>query len=450
MQLDDQILEICRKLKAVIGVRADKLWRYYYSSETAQERMEAIALIKQLSLRHLGHAVDRPSIQLPPPRSEQSRGEIHFGDVLFSARRKGPIYLKRSDLQKHLCIVGTTGVGKTTLSIHLARQLIQKNIPFWIVDWKRAYRNLIQDPLQKDLVIFTVGRDVASFEWNPLQPPPKTDPQSWWSILSDALERSHVSGQGVADIFLEHVEKLQGNLDSRAITFKEIKASIERVKYPGRKGLWQQSCLRILRTFSYGEGPLKIFNSRTPIRLESLLNRHVIFELDMSLPKNLRTFFMEVLIRWMHLYRLGQGETGNLRHVLVLEEIHNLVAGRHDQENSLESVFRELRSFGQGAIAITQHPSLLPIWLLGNVHTLVSFGLTHQADIEAARRSFFLSREEEDCFDHLKIGQGIAKIKGRTQAFHIQFPKSEYEIGQITDKEVATHAEKSLGSIRHH
>jgi DNA polymerase III delta prime subunit len=410
--------------------------------------MEATAIIKQMSLRFLGFAVDRKSIQLPPPKAEKSRGEIYFGDVLFSSRRRGPIYLKRSDLQKHMCIVGTTGTGKTTFSHNLARQLIEKKIPFWIIDWKRAYRNLIQDPSHKDLIVFTVGRDVSSFEWNPLRPPPKTDPQSWWGIISDVLERSHVSGQGVADIFLEHLERMQGDYESEAVTFKEIKASIERVRYPGRKGLWQQSCLRILRTFSYGQGPLKMFNSPNPIRLEKLLKRHVVFELDMSLPKNLRTFFMEVIIRWIHLYRLGQGESGSLRHVLILEEIHNLVAGRNDNDNSLESVFRELRSFGQGAIAITQHPSLLPIWLLGNVHTLVSFGLTHQADIDAARRSFFLNRDDEDCFDRLKIGQGIAKIMGRTEAFHIQFPKVEYEIGKISDSEVTKHSEKSMDKIR--
>lgn len=442
--LDQEILDICRKLKPVIGIRADALWRYYYSAETQAQKMEAVGLIKQVSLRFLGFTVDNNPIQLPPPNKYQLKGEIYFGNTLFSSVKRDQIYLKRSDLQKHMCIVGTTGVGKTTLSLQLAQQLIEKKIPFWIIDWKRAYRNLIQNAKNKDLIIFTVGRDVSALEWNPLRPPPKTDPQSWWGILSEALEKSHVSGQGVADIFLEHVEKLQGDLEEDALNFKEIKASIERVRYPGRKGLWQQSCLRILRTFSYGQGPLKIFNSKNPIRLEKLLKQNVIFELDMSLPKNLRTFFMEVIIRWIHLYRLGQGESSSLRHVLVLEEIHNLVGGRVDDQNSLESVFRELRSFGQGAIAITQHPSSLPIWLLGNVHTLVCFGLTHQSDIEAARRSFFLSYGEENVFDRLKIGQGVAKIKGRTNAFHIQFPKSEFKIGEVSDLEVSNHAKKNL------
>ena len=47
-------------------------------------------------------------------------------------------------------------------------------------------------------------------------------------------------------------------------------------------------------------------------------------ELDQELPKPLRVFFSEIVLRWIHLYRLGQGESDALRHVALLEEVDNL------------------------------------------------------------------------------------------------------------------------------
>ena len=127
----------------------------------------------------------------------------------------------------------------------------------------------------------------------------------------------------------------------------------------------------------------KVFNTRNPIHIESLLDKPVIFELDLEMPKPLRIFFSEIILRWIHLYRLSQGETEKLRHVLFLEEAHNLFTdtGIYKESNSLENVYREIRAFGQGIVSITQHPSVLPIYLLGNCHTQIYLGLQHADDI---------------------------------------------------------------------
>jgi hypothetical protein len=442
--VDDDILELCRKLKPVLGSRADALWRYYFSAESYQYKMEAAGMIRQLSLKYLPGDVDGDVIQLPPPRPSSCSGDFVLGDTLFPGTVSSKLAIKKSELQRHCCIVGTTGSGKTTMVFGLVKQLIEAGVPVWIVDWKRSYRNLRRIVGPDKLTVLTVGRDISPFNWNPLRPPPKTEYQSWYSIVCDALERSHISGQGVADVLLEHIEKLSSVMDPDKITLRDVKESVERVKYPGRKGLWQQSCIRILRSFTYGSGPSKAFNSENSIKLETLLRKPVVFELDMSLPKNLRTFFTEAIIRWIHLYRLGQGESSRLRHVLVLEEVHNLVSGRGDIDNSLESVFRELRSFGQGALAITQHPSIIPIWMLGNVHSLISFSLSHAADIEAARKAFFLPFGDERYFDQLRTGQGIVRIKDRISSCHVQFPDIKFKGGRVSDEELTKNAKENL------
>ena len=164
-----------------------------------------------------------------------------------------------------------------------------------------------------------------------------------------------------------------------------------------------------------------------------------ILELDQELPKSLRIFLSEVIFRWIHLYRLGQGETSNLRHVLILEEVHNLFPRSSIElqaNNGLENIFREIRSFGQGMVAITQPPSLLPVFLLGNLHCLIFMSLTHEADIAAARQALFLERNQSHFLDLLRVGEGIVKIKGRVPAAHVRFPIIAVTAGSVTDDEL--------------
>jgi len=169
---------------------------------------------------------------------------------------------------------------------------------------------------------------------------------------------------------------------------------------------------------SFITGPAsKAFNARNPLKLEDLLDKSIILELDLEMPKPLRVFFSELILRWIHLFRISQGETEDPRHVLFLEEAHNLFTNsKFNQEaNSLENIYREIRAFGQGMITITQHPSLLPIYLLGNCHTQIYLGLQHEDDIRTARKSLFLTRDEESYANMLNIGECIVKIKNRIE-----------------------------------
>ena len=71
--------------------------------------------------------------------------------------------------------------------------------------------------------------------------------------------------------------------------------------------------------------------------------------------------------------------------------------------DSLESLFREIRSFGEGLVYITQHPSLTPIYLTGNSNTLIILGLQNEDDVTAAKKALFLQRDEEAKFPKWKL-----------------------------------------------
>ena len=430
---EQEIRNICKKLKPLLGKQADGLWTAYVTAETPRSKQEAEALIQLLANQYLSANVGDEPILLPPPSPESAAGEFLLGNLCYGRGRLRPLYLRRENFIKHIGIFSITGGGKTNVAQLLLLGLLNQGIPWLVVDWKRSYHALRSVPVEKakNIVVYSVGRKGHEpFHWNPLRGPPGVHPKTWISVVAEALEKSHLSGPGVADILIEALDKefeefgFYDGQPAQYPNFFDVTEELERVQFKGRRMLWQDSCLRILRTFTFGPAS-GAFNARHPLKIEELLDRPVIIELDQELPKPLRVFLTDILLRWIHLYRLGQGESENLRHVTLLEEVHNLFPrsqAEHQATNSLENVFREIRSFGEGLISITQHPSLIPVYILGNCNTQIYLGLQHQEDIITASRALFLDRGEEAFLDRLQVGEGIVKIKGRVAPCMVKFP----------------------------
>ena len=442
--LDPELKDVCKKLKPVIGRKADALWIAYLTAETLDSKREAEALIQMFGVRYLSRQVSEHQILLPPPSPDAALGEFFLGTIFYGEKPLHSLYLRRENFVKHIGIFSITGGGKTNAAQILALGLLERGVPFLILDWKRAYRGLLTVPHPKvpKLRIYSVGRKSASpLNWNPLRGPPDVHPKTWISVVAEALERSHISGPGVADVLIDLLDKrfkefgFYEGQGTQYPNFFDASEDLERVQFKGRRMLWQDSCSRILRTFTFGPAA-GAFNARHPVRLEELLDQPVVIELDQELPKPLRVFFTEIILRWIHLYRLGQGETDRLRHVTFLEEVHNLFPkslAEKQTSNSVENVFREIRGFGEGLVSITQHPSVMPVYILGNCNTQIYLGLQHEDDIQTARRSLFLERHDEVFLDRLAVGEGIVKIKGRIGPCLVKFPLVPIKKGAVAD-----------------
>jgi len=442
MKPTQEIEEICKKLKPIIGDEATELW-YMYLAEDDIGRKKLALDIEILAEKLLKEeSLSKQTILLDPPSLANSSGSILIGDVFYNNKKLHSLYLKPEDFIKQVGIFAVTGEGKTNLAYLFALQLLKLKIPFIVIDWKRSWRNLfsLQDkfPELKQVQIYTIGRNVIPFYWNPFRPPPCSDKELWISTIADTLEKSHISGPGVAYFLDKIYSKLFKSLNNSFYpNFYDGLKELENIKARERELKWKQTALRILNSFTIGSAS-KAFNARNPIKLEHLLDKPVILELDLEMPKSLRIFFTETILRWIHLYRLNQGETEKLRHVLFLEEAHNLFTGTNNygaykENNNLENIYREIRAFGQGIVSITQHPSLLPIYLLGNCHTQIFLGLQHEDDIRTAKKSLFLKYEEEPYLNMIAVGECVVKIKNRVEPCLVKTPLIPIKKGEITD-----------------
>lgn len=444
--IEQELQKKCKQLKPFIGKKADALFKYYLIADTVKCRLKAESLIKIFTSKYLVPRVDDEKILLPPPSREDAEGEFYIGDVVYDDKQLFPLYLRREDLMKHVLIVGASGFGKTTVVYNLILELLKKSVPFLVVDFKRSFRNLrlLKNNRVKEIEVYTIGRKTASpFPFNPLRPPPDVDVKAWIMIVSELLERSHISGQGVADVFIELFDKVfdrtgyYSNKHDKHPNFFDCWEELERSKFSGRRGLWQDSCRRILRTFIYGSGA-KGFNSRHPIKLEELLDKYVVIELDQELPRNLRIFTQELILRWVHLYRLTQGESPNLRHSLIFDEGPNLFPQKKIEKESaggIEVIFREMRSFGQSLVLLAQNAEPIPIEISGNSSTLIYLSLQEGRDIKKASDSLFLSWDDMPYLDLLKVGYGIVKIKGnrRVGPCLVKFKNVPIQLGAVSD-----------------
>ena len=446
MPPNPQTEALCKKLKPILGAQADMLWHMYLAEDDQNKKKFAqdIEIIAEKYLKR--QPLENEQILLEPPNEKDSKGTFLLGDIIYNKRKLHSLHLNPEDFLKQIGIFAITGEGKTNLAYLLAIQLLESNTPFMVIDWKRSWRNLLslksEHPELKNVQVLTIGRDTLPFLWNAFREPPGTDKNFWVGAISDALERSHLSGPGVAYYFNKIYSKLfKGLPEDFYPNFFDGMREIKNIKTFGREANWKQTAQRIFQSFTLGKAS-NVFNSRNPIRLEDLLDKPVILELDLEMPKPLRMFFSEIILRWIHLYRLSHGENDNLKHVLFLEEAHNLFASTSFKRDntSIESLYREIRGFGQGIVSITQHPSLLPIELLGNCHTQIYLGLQHADDIKTARKSLFLDYENDNYLNLLNIGECIVKIKNRIDPCLVKTPLVPVKKDLITDDWLKTNS----------
>jgi hypothetical protein len=102
--LDHELKTLCKKLKPVLGRRADALWLAYLTAETAQSKREAEVLIQMLVAKHLGQSVSDETILLPPPSREAASGDFLLGTIVYGRTRLFPVYLRPENFIKHIGI----------------------------------------------------------------------------------------------------------------------------------------------------------------------------------------------------------------------------------------------------------------------------------------------------------------------------------------------------------
>ena len=100
MNLD--IEAICRKLKPLIGVKADELY-YQWLASDFQERKDLEIEIQIIAEKILKKSpLEDRVILLPPPSEEHAKGNFILGNVIYRDKKLFSLYLKEEDFIKQI------------------------------------------------------------------------------------------------------------------------------------------------------------------------------------------------------------------------------------------------------------------------------------------------------------------------------------------------------------
>jgi hypothetical protein len=432
--------EKLKLLKPVLGEKkVMSLRQMYLFEDDFREKKEIENYIDLIISRKVKTSIE-DEIILPPPDIDICNGEIFAGQIEYLKKPLNPFYLTLQDINRHVGIFGSTGSGKTTFALNLIKQLHDQKMPFIIFDWETSYRHLIKH--LPDVQVFTVGKDVSPFFLNFLTLPPGIDFEEYIKSVIAIISEDYIGGIGADTMLLNYMEmaflETQNPCfeDLKQIVLREINKDMKgRGRLSGRSGLWKESVSRQITFMSKGAAG-KVINPRKHYPLEKLFEKPIVLEFGNLKSPYDRKFFIHLILNWLSIYKQNCGIISDqLKNVMIFEEFHNIaMTGKED--NMVSTLFREIRKYGVGLVAIDQTPSEIPNAIFSNMNVKVSFALGTNRDIAAMAKAMNLKPGTTHYPGMLKTGEAIINVKQRHHDSFLIKPPYIDQSSIITDKEL--------------
>jgi energy-coupling factor transporter ATP-binding protein EcfA2 len=436
-----RIQELCRNLKPVLGKKVDRLWSAYLAESEPAGKADIEQMLELLAAKHLGSNYEPDRSPFPPPAKKFSEsGDIKLGTISYAERLMYPFLLKSQRLKEHILIAGRSGSGKTNLTFVLMDGIIKKEIKVLALDWKRGYRDLMG--LYPELRVYTIGRNISPFRFNPLIPPQGCEPHLWIKLIVDVIAGSYLGGEGVISLLvagLDHLYREAGVFErqqTRWPTIADLLVWLRTTKLRGRAALWQASAERILLAMTYGEFGA-VLNTQDNSHVADLLKHNVVLEMDGLSSSSDRVMFSEALTLYLYRYRLAQGPRERLTNVIILEEAHNLLLKKstESKESILETSIRMVRQYGLGYVFVDQSASLLSKVAFANSYATIALSQKLRADVQAISGAMNLTDEQKQSLNTLPIGSAVVRLADEhPEAFLVRIPLSRVREGSVSDR----------------
>ncbi len=358
----------------------------------------------------------------------------------------GSLKLNTKQLTQHLLICGVPGSGKTNTCLYLLENLWKKyRIPFMVLEpAKTEYRGLkTVTSLNQDLIIFSLGDErVAPFRFNPFQLPPQINLDSHLGALVDLFAVSmsmwgplpNVVEQLIQEAYRRKGFTLLGNNEQlQPPCFSDLVNLVPEIV--SKLGYKQETTDEItaaitLRLNKFCRGALgQMLDTDQSVDFEKLMKVPVILEMSQITNTDDRAFVMGLILNRCYQYWTARREeaTGELKHLLLVEEAHNLLGNIPESSNqeqanpkgkavkNFANMLAEVRGFGQGIAIAEQNPQGLVPEVMVNTNIKISHRIVEAKNRNNLGNSMLLTPQQEKNLASLKVGQYYYYIGGSPQ-----------------------------------
>ncbi len=375
---------------------------------------------------------------------------LTFAEKVPADLQLGTLRLRLKDLTQHGLIGGVPGSGKTNTVLYLLNTLWQEHHIPWLVlePAKTEYRAL--QALNPDLWVFTLGEErVAPFRFNPFELPPGINLASHQGALVDLFSVS-MSMWGPLPSVLEQL--MQEAYRRKGFTLLGDNTGLEPPQFSDlwrlvgtivpRLGYSRDTTDEItaalqVRLGRFCRGALgAMLNTPQSIPFDDLMQQPTLLEMGQITNSDDRAFLMGLILNRCYQYWLARRDqaTGNLKHVLVVEEAHNLLADVPEQAaqesanpkgkavRNFANMLAEVRAFGQGILIADQNPAALVPDVMVNTNLKLAHRVVEASNREALGRAMLLTPQQEKQLASLKVGQMLFYQGGQAEPSLSQVP----------------------------
>ncbi len=367
------------------------------------------------------------------------RGE-EFDDIVS--------WLPPNGLDSHLAIYGNTRSGKTSSALSVIAQAIDLGIiPVVLVPYKpQDWRRLLQ--IFKELRIFTAGNPkVAPFRINPFNVPDGVPLNKWISRIVTAFSASMPNG-GTLEMHTKRMIRTayencgwdsKNETKGRPVLLTDLVDAVLDVRKRTPYGEELQADMYgalVSRIESMLTNPVIIdmFNTSRGVSFAELLSKPTIVEMD-ALSKEDRIFLSGILACGISEYKQAH-PTKVVRHLLVLEEAHNLLRSSSSQqidapqmqnETSLAFVemFRVAGGTGLGLVMLEQLPGELVREAVKLPVNTICHALNSEYERTLVGKHMGLTDGQIEHIAGMKKGEAVVFTEHHKQAKNCRFVKLE-------------------------
>jgi Helicase HerA, central domain len=442
-------------------------FRHRFTHQTLLNSLQLAAYIHLPAQETSGFRVDTVPVFDTSPQEPLAPEPIRLGRVIEARdyrQSAGPQQASGDELSvghdlltRHVFVTGLTGEGKTTTVKRLLVEAWRRDAPFLVIEpAKHEYRQLLLDSqVGQHVRVFTPGLETGvPLRMNPFEVTGGIPVSVHLDLLRSAFNASFgmwTPLPQVLEICLQEAYEDRGwdltsgtnarlrDDDDPVASFPrmtdlvaKVKPVVSRLGYDTRVADDIRAALTT-RLHGLATGPKgRMFDVQRSIPMKFILDEPTIIELENIGDDDDKAFVMSVLlIRLVEHWRTLAQTSEQLRHLLVIEEAHRLLANVVRQRDETQSDARgkavemfadflaEIRAYGEGVVIVDQSATKLTPDVIRNSNLKIAHRVVDGADREAISRSTVMNERQERALATLARGSAAVFLSGEDAPLHM-------------------------------